>query len=59
MDKKRKNSPLIKVKDAILIETDKLNKMPKNKFANNNIETILNPSGWSLYAGPKNPKIKS
>ena len=26
MDKKRKNSPLIKVKDAILIETDKLNK---------------------------------
>tara|TARA_A100001011_G_C14084585_1_gene745934 strand:+ start:93 stop:728 length:636 start_codon:yes stop_codon:yes gene_type:complete len=26
MDKKRKNSPLIKVKDAILIRTDKLNK---------------------------------
>ena len=26
MDKKRKNSPLIKVKDAILIQTDKLNK---------------------------------
>ena len=26
MDKKRKNSPLIKVKDAILIKTDKLNK---------------------------------
>ena len=26
MDKKRKNSPLIKVNDAILIRTDKLNK---------------------------------
>ena len=26
MDKKRKNSPLIKVKDAVLIRTDKLNK---------------------------------
>ena len=26
MDKKRKNSPLIKVKDAILIKTDKLSK---------------------------------
>ena len=26
MDKKRKNSPVIKVKDAILIRTDKLNK---------------------------------
>ena len=26
MDKKRKNSPLIRVKDAILIRTDKLNK---------------------------------
>ena len=26
MDKKRKNSPLIKVKDAILIRTDLLNK---------------------------------
>ena len=26
MDKKRKNSPLIKVKDAILLRTDKLNK---------------------------------
>ena len=26
LDKKRKNSPLIKVKDAILIKTDKLNK---------------------------------
>ena len=26
MDKKRKNSPLIKVKDAILIRTDRLNK---------------------------------
>ena len=27
MDKKRKNSPLIKVKDAVLIRTDKLNKI--------------------------------
>ena len=26
MDKQRKNSPLIKVKDAILIKTDKLSK---------------------------------
>jgi cytidylate kinase len=26
MDKKRKNSPLIKVKNAILIRTDRLNK---------------------------------
>ena len=26
MDKKRKNSPLIKVNDAILIRTDKLSK---------------------------------
>ena len=26
MDKKRKNSPLIKVKNAILIKTDKLTK---------------------------------
>ena len=26
MDKKRKNSPLIKVKDAVVIRTDKLNK---------------------------------
>ena len=26
MDKRRKNSPLIKVKDAILVRTDKLSK---------------------------------
>ena len=26
MDKKRKNSPLIKVRDAVLIKTDKLSK---------------------------------
>tara|TARA_B100001063_G_scaffold240116_1_gene264647 strand:- start:333 stop:458 length:126 start_codon:yes stop_codon:yes gene_type:complete len=26
MDKKRKNSPLIRVKDSVLIRTDKLNK---------------------------------
>ena len=34
-DKKRKNSPLIKVKDAILIRTDKLNKKQVlNKMSN-------------------------
>ena len=27
LDKKRKNSPLVKVKDAILIRSDKLNKL--------------------------------
>ena len=35
MDKNRKNSPLIKVKDAILIRTDKLNKSEvMNKMSN-------------------------
>ena len=35
MDKKRKNSPLIKVKDAILIRTDKLSKnQVLNKISN-------------------------
>jgi len=35
IDKKRKNSPLIKVKDAILIRTDKLNKSEViNKMSN-------------------------
>ena len=33
MDKKRKNSPLIKVKDAILIRTDKLKKTSFNKMS--------------------------
>ena len=38
MDKKRKNSPLIRVKDAILIRTDKLNKMQMVKKMSNIIE---------------------
>ena len=29
-NKKRKNSPLIKVKDAVLIRTDQLSKLPRN-----------------------------
>ena len=34
MDKKRKNSPLIKVKDAILIRTDKFSKKEVSKLKN-------------------------
>ena len=40
MDKKRKNSPLIKVKDAILIETDKLNKKQVLSKMTKHIEKI-------------------
>ena len=40
MDKKRKNSPLIKVKDAILIRTDKLNKKQVLTKMSNYIEKI-------------------
>ena len=40
MDKKRKNSPLVKVKDAILIETDKLNKKQVLSKMTNHIEKI-------------------
>jgi len=40
MDKKRKNSPLIKVKDAILIRTDKLNKKQVLSKMSNCIEKI-------------------
>ena len=40
MDKKRKNSPLIKVKDAILIRTDKLSKKQVLKKMSKHIEKI-------------------
>ena len=40
MDKKRKNSPLIKVKDAILIRTDKLNKKEVLSKMSNYIEKM-------------------
>ena len=40
MDKKRKNSPLVKVKDAILIRTDKLNKKQVLTKMSNYIEKI-------------------
>ncbi len=40
MDKKRKNSPLIKVKDAILIRTDKLNKKQVLSKMTENIEKL-------------------
>ena len=40
MDKKRKNSPLIKVKDAILIRTDRLNKKQVLSKMSNYIEKL-------------------
>jgi cytidylate kinase len=40
MDKKRKNSPLIKVKDAILIRTDKLSKKQVLNKMSKHIEKI-------------------
>ena len=40
MDKKRKNSPLVKVKDAILIRTDKLNKKQVLSKMSNYIDKI-------------------
>jgi len=40
MDKKRKNSPLIKVKDAILIETDKLSKKKVLEKMSNYIDNL-------------------
>ena len=40
IDKKRKNSPLIKVKDAILIETDKLSKKQVLSKMSKHIEKI-------------------
>ena len=41
MDKKRKNSPLIKVKDAILIRTDKLSKKDVLLKMSNYIDRII------------------
>ena len=41
MDKKRKNSPLIKVKDAILIRTDKLSKKQVLVKMSKHIEKII------------------
>ena len=40
MDKKRKNSPLIRVKDAILIRTDKLNKKQVLSKMSEHIESL-------------------
>ena len=44
MDKKRKNSPLVKVKDAILIRTDKLSKNQVLKKMSNIIELFYKTS---------------
>ena len=40
MDKSRKNSPLIKVKDAILIRTDKLSKNKVLSLMSKHIESL-------------------
>ena len=40
MDKKRKNSPLVKVKDAILIQTDKLTKKQVLSKMSEHIESL-------------------
>ena len=42
MDKKRKNSPLIRVKDAILIRTDKLSKKRVLNKMSKSIDEIIN-----------------
>jgi CMP/dCMP kinase len=42
LDKKRKNSPLIKVKDAILIRSDQLNKKQVIAKMSNSIDKVLN-----------------
>ena len=42
MDKKRKNSPLVKVRDAILIRTDRLSKKEVLLKISQNIEKIIN-----------------
>ena len=42
MDKKRKNSPLIRVKDAILIKTDKLSKKRVLAKMSNYIDNLNN-----------------
>ena len=41
MDKQRKNSPLIKVKDAILIKTDKLSKKQVLMKMSKKIEEVI------------------
>ena len=41
MDKQRKNSPLIKVKDAILIKTDKLSKRQVLMKMSKKIEEVI------------------
>ena len=41
MDKKRKNNPLIKVKDAILIRTDKLSKKQVLSKMSKSIDKII------------------
>ena len=41
LDKKRKNSPLIKVKDAILVRSDKLNKKQVLSKMSKAIDKIL------------------
>ena len=41
MDKKRRNSPLVKVKDAILIRTDRLSKKQVLKKMSNFIELVI------------------
>ena len=41
LDKKRKNSPLIKVKDAILVRSDKLNKQQVLAKMSQAIEKVL------------------
>ncbi len=40
MDKKRKNSPLIKVKDAVLIRTDQLSKKQDLLKMSKHIESL-------------------
>ena len=42
LDKNRKNSPLIKVKDAILIRTDKLSKKEVLLKMSNHIDKLYN-----------------
>ena len=41
MDKKRKNSPLIKVKDAVLIRTDQLSKKQVVDRMSKHIDKII------------------
>ena len=41
MDKTRKNSPLVKVKDAILIRTDKLSKIKVLSVMSKHIDKLI------------------